>query len=68
MFKIKTFEFNYKMRYNNFLIKKKRFIYYISECLIMRINQFSRIYNYYIKIYIKINVLNISFLILLFIL
>ena len=37
-FIIKIFEFNYKMRYNNFLIKKKRSIYYMFKCLIMRIN------------------------------
>ena len=68
MFKIKTFEFNYKMRYDDVLIKKKRFIYYISECLIMRINQLSRICNCYIKIYIEINFLSASLLILLLIL
>ena len=67
-FRIKTFEFNYKMRYDDFLIKKRRFICCVFECLIMRINQFSRTYNYYIKTYIEINVLSASFLILFLIL
>ena len=37
-FIIKLFKYNYKMRYNDFLIKKKRFIYYIFKCLIIRSN------------------------------
>ena len=67
-FIIKTFEFNYKMRCDDLLTKKRRFIYYMSECLIMRTNQFSRTYNYCIKVYIRVNALNASFLILILIL
>ena len=63
-FIINIFKLNFKLFCDDFLVKNKNFNRFVIESFTNRINCLSRLYNYYNKICIKINKLNVSFLIL----